>query len=47
VPAGSTTLHGPFSPNTFNQDTVDNEVWLDPSVSATISFRAYRLDTPY
>lgn len=49
IPAGATVYHGCFRPNTFNQDIVDNDVWLDPSVSGTLALRAYRFDAadPY
>jgi hypothetical protein len=42
VPAGATRLFGPFKPNTFNQDTVNKRLHVDPSVSTNLKFRCYR-----
>ena len=49
IPASTASYYGTFAPNTFNQDLVENEVWIDPSVSGTLLLRAYRLDAavPY
>ena len=43
IAAGATKYFGPFRPATFNQDNVNKELWLDPSVSTTLQFRAYKL----
>jgi len=43
IAAGATKLFGPFRPSTFNQDATSKELWLDPSVSTTLKFRAYRI----
>ncbi len=44
VPAGATRLAGPFAITTFNQEGDDaNNVFIDPSVSTTLKFRAYRV----
>src|SRR6188472_1831142 len=45
VAAGATVLAGPFRTNTFKQDT-DNTLWVNPSVSNTLDFRAYRITLP-
>lgn len=45
VAAGATVLAGPFRTNTFKQDT-SNTLWLNPSVSNTLDFRAYRISLP-
>lgn len=45
VAAGATILAGPFRTNTFKQ-TVTNDLYVNPSVSSTVDFRAYRLPTP-
>lgn len=45
VAAGVTVLAGPFRTSTFKQDTA-NVLWVNPSVSDTLDFRAYRLPTP-
>ena len=43
IAAGATLYCGPFKPSTFNQDAVDREIWLDPSVNGTLSFRAFKI----
>lgn len=45
IPAGQTWLFGPFRPYTFQQDT-DGMMHLNPSVSTTLKFRAYKLPPP-
>lgn len=45
VAAGATVVAGPFRTNTFKQDT-DNTLWVNPSVSNTLDFRAYRIALP-
>lgn len=45
VGAGDTVLAGPFRTNTFKQDT-DNTLYVNPSVSTTLKFRAYRITLP-
>jgi hypothetical protein len=45
VAAGVTVLAGPFRTSTYKQDT-DNVLWVNPSVSSTLDFRAYRLPLP-
>lgn len=45
VAAGATVVAGPFRTNTFKQDTA-NTLWVNPSVSNTLDFRAYRLVLP-
>lgn len=45
VAAGATVVAGPFRTNTFKQDT-DNTLWVNPSVSDTLDFRAYRITLP-
>lgn len=45
VAAGATVLAGPFRTNTFKQDT-DNTLYVNPSVSNTLDFRAYRITLP-
>jgi hypothetical protein len=42
VPAGGTVLAGPFRKLSFNQSS-DGSVWVDPSVSSTLQFYAFRL----
>jgi len=42
VPAGQTKWFGPFKVQTFKQNT-NKDMYLDPSVSTTLKFRAYRL----
>lgn len=43
IAAGVTRLCGPFKPNTFKQPSDSNRVYVNPSVSTTLKFRAYRL----
>lgn len=43
IGAGETVYFGPFKPSTFNQDAVERQVWLDPSVDTTLEFRAYKI----
>jgi hypothetical protein len=45
VAAGVTVVAGPFRTNTFKQDA-SNTLWLNPSVSNTLDFRAYRVTLP-
>lgn len=45
VAAGATVVAGPFRTTTYKQDT-DNTLWVNPSVSNTLDFRAYRLPIP-
>lgn len=45
VGAGETVFAGPFRTSTFKQDS-DNTLYVNPSVSNTIDFRAWRLPTP-
>ena len=45
VAAGATRMAGPWRTNTFKQDT-SNTLYLNPSVSNTLDFRAYRLVLP-
>lgn len=45
VAAGATVLAGPFRTSTFKQDA-SNTLWVNPSVSNTLDFRAYYLPTP-
>lgn len=45
VAAGATVLAGPFRTNTFKQDS-DNTLYVNPSVSDTLDFRAYRITLP-
>jgi hypothetical protein len=45
VAAGATVYAGPFRTSTFKQDT-DNTLYVDPSISTTLKFRAYRLPVP-
>jgi len=42
IPAGTTRLAGPFKVYTFKQDS-SNDAYVDPSVSTTLKFRAWRL----
>lgn len=42
VPAGATRRAGPFKVGTFKQSAL-NDVFVDPSVSTTLTFRAWRL----
>jgi len=39
VPAGATICAGPYAQALYGQ--VDNQVWVDVSVSTTLKFRAY------
>lgn len=41
--ANTTYYLGPFPQNIYNQDTVDNEVYVDPAVGAVLQFRAWRI----
>lgn len=41
VPAGVTRMIGPFAPGIYNQG--DGSIYVNPSVSTTLKFRAYRL----
>jgi hypothetical protein len=41
--AAQTYMIGPFPQNIYNQDTVDNEVYVDHAVGAVLSFRAWRI----
>lgn len=43
VAAGVTRLLGPFNPSQFNQNS-SGDVYLNPSVSNTLDFRAYRVE---
>lgn len=45
VAAGATVVAGPFRTSTFKQDS-SNTLYVNPSVSNTLDFRAYRLPTP-
>ena len=45
VAAGVTVVAGPFRTNTFKQNAT-NDLYLNPSVSNTIDFRAYRITLP-
>ena len=45
VAAGTTVFAGPFRTNTFKQN-VTNDLYLNPSVSNTLDFRAYRITLP-
>lgn len=42
VAAGATVLAGPFPPATYNQPG-GSQLFIDPSVSTTLKFRAYRV----
>jgi hypothetical protein len=42
VAAGATKRMGPFSMGLFNQNQA-RDVYVDPSVSTTLKFRAYRV----
>ncbi len=42
VPAGATRFAGPFKVTTFKQNTA-LDVYVNPSVSTTLKFRAWRL----
>lgn len=41
--ASTTYYLGPFPQNIYNQDTVDNQVYVDHAVSAVLQFRAWRI----
>lgn len=43
VAAGATRIAGPFKPRTFRQGADSNNVYINPSVSTTLTFRAIRL----
>lgn len=43
IPAGATRLIGPFNVYTFNNLYTDNKVYINPSISVDLKFRAYRL----
>ncbi len=43
IAAGATKLLGPFEQTRHNQDTVNKRVYVDPSVSTTLKFRAYKV----
>jgi len=45
VSAGATRYAGPFRTSTYKQDS-SNTLYLNPSVSTTLKFRAYRVPTP-
>lgn len=45
VPAGATRFFGPFRTSTFKQDA-DNTLYLNPSVSNNLDFRAWRVPAP-
>ena len=45
IPAGVTRVCGPFRVATFKQNA-SYHLYLDPSVSTTLKFRAYRLPEP-
>lgn len=45
VAAGATVYAGPFRISTFKQNAT-NDVYVDPAVSTTLKFRAYRLPNP-
>lgn len=45
VAAGATVVAGPWRTNTFKQNAT-NDLYLNPSVSGTLDFRAYRLVLP-
>lgn len=45
VPAGATRVCGPFRVSTFKQNATYH-MYVDPSVSMTLKFRAYRLPEP-
>jgi len=45
VGAGATVVAGPWRTNTFKQNAT-NDLYLNPSVSNTLDFRAYRLVLP-
>jgi hypothetical protein len=41
--ANTTYYLGPFPQNIYNQDTVDNLVYIDHAVNAVLQFRAWRI----
>ncbi len=41
--ASTTYFLGPFPQNIYNQDTVDNQVYVDPAAGAVLQFRAWRV----
>jgi hypothetical protein len=43
IPAGATVHLGPFDPRKFNQN-LSKDVYFDPSVSTTLTFRALRIN---
>lgn len=43
VAAGATKLIGPFRLRTFKQALDSNRIYINPSVSTTLKFRAYKL----
>lgn len=45
VAAGETVFAGPFRTNTFKQNAT-NDLYVNPSVSGTLDFRAYRITLP-
>ncbi len=45
IPAGATRRAGPFRVSTFKQNA-SADVYFDPSVSTTLTFRAWRLPLP-
>lgn len=45
VAAGTTVFAGPFRTNTFKQDA-SNTLYVNPSVSNTLDFRAWRIELP-
>lgn len=45
VAAGATILAGPFRTSTFKQNA-SNDLYLNPSVSNTLDFRAFRVSLP-
>lgn len=44
IAAGATKLFGPFRPRTFRQPSDGNRLYINPSVSTTLTMRAYRLE---
>lgn len=43
IPAGATRLCGPFRKTSFRQSADLDRMYVNPSVSTTLQFRAYRL----
>lgn len=41
--ANTTYYIGSFPPNIYNQDTVNNQIYVDHAVNAVLQFRAWRL----